>query len=181
MEVELRVWTRRDAAALKSAVAASADLSTEFGGAHLDSVKACADFIDHYLGFRQETGHNLAIAVDDVVVGSVGLSNIERRHDTAWAYYWVARAHRGRGLATRALATMADAAFRELDLFRIELGHRVNNPASCAVATGAGFAVEGIERSKLRYGDLRFDAETHARLLTDRAPELTLLAHPDLR
>jgi ribosomal-protein-alanine N-acetyltransferase len=180
VEAELRVWTRHDAAALKRAVAASPDLSTEFGGAHLNTVKACADFIDHYLGFRQETGHNLAIAVKGLVVGSVGLSNIDRRHDVAWAYYWVAAAHRGQGLATRALATMTDSAFRHLDLFRVELGHRVDNLASCAVAKAAGFSAEGIERSKLRFADLRFDVETHARLVTDPTPDLALLPLPDL-
>jgi hypothetical protein len=33
-----------------------------------------------------------------------------------------------------------------------------------------GLAAEGIERAKLRYGDERFDVETHARLATDPAP-----------
>jgi ribosomal-protein-alanine N-acetyltransferase len=83
---------------------------------------------------------------------------------------------RGEGLATRALAALAKRAYRELGLFRLELGHRVNNPASCAVARGAGFAVEGVERAKLRYGDRRFDVETHARLATDPSP-----AAPPLR
>jgi hypothetical protein len=34
-------------------------------------------------------------------------------------------------------------AFDDAELFRLELGHRVNNPASCGVARAAGFAVEG--------------------------------------
>jgi RimJ/RimL family protein N-acetyltransferase len=51
----------------------------------------------------------------------------------------------------------------------------VNNPASCAVAMRAGFAAEGIERAKLRYGVERFDVETHARLATDPAPSVVPL------
>jgi RimJ/RimL family protein N-acetyltransferase len=47
------------------------------------------------------------------------------------------------------------------------LGHRTHNPASCVVATRAGFAVEGLQRAKLRYGEERFDVELHARLATD--------------
>ncbi|RIJ14589.1 N-acetyltransferase, partial [Clavibacter nebraskensis] len=70
--------------------------------------------------------------------------------------------------ATRALAGAAAWGFAD-GLFRLELGHRVNNPASCRVATRSGFAAEGIERAKLRYGDERFDVETHARLATDPA------------
>lgn len=49
-----------------------------------------------------------------------------------------------------------------------ELGHRVNNPSSCTVATRAGFAAEGVERFKLHYGGERFDVDFHARLCTDR-------------
>ena len=64
-------------------------------------------------------------------------------------------------------AALAEHAFAGLGLFRLELGHRLDNPASCRVASRAGFAAEGVERSKLRYGDLRFDVETHARLATD--------------
>ncbi|WP_346425826.1 GNAT family N-acetyltransferase [Plantibacter flavus] len=81
---------------------------------------------------------------------------------------------RGGGLATRAVRTVADHAFRE-GLFRLELGHRVNNPASCGVATRAGFLPEGIERQKLAYGADRFDVELHARLATDPVPDGDLL------
>lgn len=56
-------------------------------------------------------------------------------------------------------------------LFRLELGHRVNNPASCVVAERAGFIAEGVERAKLKYGDERFDVELHARLATDPEPK----------
>lgn len=83
--------------------------------------------------------------------------------------YWLAAGARGRGLATAALTAVADYAFAD-GLFRLELGHRVNNPASCRVASRAGFVAEGLERAKLRYGDERFDVETHARLATDPVP-----------
>ncbi|GEL99270.1 hypothetical protein CTE05_28170 [Cellulomonas terrae] len=51
----------------------------------------------------------------------------------------------------------------------------MNNPASCRVATAAGFAAEGIERAKLRYGSDRYDVETHARLSTDPRPPVELV------
>lgn len=88
------------------------------------------------------------------------------------------RAARGHGYATRGLIAMSDWAFDD-GLFRLELGHRVNNPASCPVASAAGFRAEGIEREKLRYDDLRFDVETHARLATDPRPEAHGLALRD--
>ncbi|WP_375432404.1 GNAT family N-acetyltransferase [uncultured Friedmanniella sp.] len=85
-----------------------------------------------------------------------------------------------RGLATQGLTTLAHWTFHDIGLFRLELGHRVNNPSSCAVATRAGFAAEGVQRSKLRYGEERFDVEIHARLATDPAPAAALLPYrPD--
>lgn len=166
--VLLRPWRATDAAALVEAFASTPDLGTQLGGADLSSAESAQRFIAEELA---PTGsrRSWAIVDDGVAVGNVGLSNIERRHDTAWAYYWVASSARGRGLATRALAAAAEWAFSQ-GLFRVELGHRVNNPASCLVAVRAGFVAEGIERAKLRYGDERFDVETHARLSTDPAP-----------
>lgn len=117
-----------------------------------------------------------AIAVDDVPVGGVALSEIEHRHDTAWVSYWLSEFTRGLGLASRATAAVAAYGFEELGLFRLELGHRVNHPRSCKVATRAGFVAEGIERSKLRYDDERFDVETHARLASDPVPDLEALS-----
>ncbi|GAB3167550.1 hypothetical protein GCM10027059_28640 [Myceligenerans halotolerans] len=91
-------------------------------------------------------------------------------HRTGWVSYWLLPEARGRGLAVRALATLTRWAFDERGLERLELGHRVNNPASCAVATGAGFTPEGVERGKLLYDGVRYDVETHALLHTDPRP-----------
>lgn len=124
-----------------------------------------------------DQGRALAVALvdGDAVLGGTAVSAIDRRHGTGWVSYWLARDARGRGLATRAVATLSAAALEEAGLFRLELGHRVNNPASCAVAQRAGFLAEGVERAKLRYGDERFDVETHARLATDPSPDVPLL------
>ena len=175
MDVTLRPWVTDDAAALRLAAATSPDLSSQLGDTDLGTIDACEGFIDRQLRRRPPLGQDLAIAVDGRVAGNVGLSNVDRQHDTAWVYYWVAMEFRGRGLATCALATMSVWAFDYWELFRLELGHRLNNPASCAVARGAGFGAEGVERAKLRYGDQRFDVETHARLATDPAPSVRLL------
>ncbi|MET0297604.1 MAG: GNAT family protein [Microbacterium sp.] len=168
--VLLRPWRETDAAALVDAFTSTPDLSTQLGGADLADVERAAAFIADDLA-ATERRRDWAIVADGRAVGSVGLSGIEHRHGTAWAYYWVASSARGRGLATRALASAADWAFAQ-GLFRVELGHRVNNPASCVVATRAGFIAEGVERAKLRYGDERFDVESHARLATDPVPEV---------
>ncbi|PWI11286.1 GNAT family N-acetyltransferase [Streptomyces sp. NWU339] len=77
---------------------------------------------------------------------------------------------RGRGTASRACRAVARWAFEDAELFRLELGHRVNDPASCKVARAVGFVVEGRQRQKLEYDGVRYDVELHARLATDTEP-----------
>ncbi|MBO3102351.1 GNAT family N-acetyltransferase [Cellulomonas fengjieae] len=174
MKVSLSPWSTADSAALAAAVQESPELAVQLGDV-LETSGAARGYIEHYLTDDDDETVAFAIRVDGLAVGHVALSHVDRRHDSAWASYWVTASLRRRGLATRALATVAAHGFETLGLFRLELGHRVNNPASCRVATGAGFSAEGIERSKLRYGSDRYDVETHARLTTDPAPPIALL------
>lgn len=164
----LRPWRAEDAPALMAARAEAQDLQTQFSAAAVSTEDLARGFIEEALGFTEQV-KNWAIVLDGVPIGNLGLAHIERRHQTAWVSYWLAESARGRGCAVRALQAVAEWAFGD-GLFRLELGHRVNNPASCRVATGAGFRAEGIERAKLRYGEERFDVEAHARLATDPAP-----------
>jgi len=168
MPILLRPWNTADADDLSRAARAGDDLTPQFGGTDLTHVAAAQGFIERFLRF-DDTAKNWAIEIDGRAVGNVAATGIEFRHQTAWMSYWLAPAVRGRGVAARALARVSDWAFGA-GLHRLELGHRVNNPASCRVAHTAGYVAEGVEREKLRYGDERFDVETHARLATDPRP-----------
>ncbi|MGX9899525.1 GNAT family N-acetyltransferase [Arthrobacter sp. SA17] len=170
----LRPWRPRDAANLRLLYQSSPDLGTQFNDALTDQDSA-ERFILSSLSFNPDASCNFAIELNGVAVGNAGISNINRTHRTAWVYYWLASEVRGQGLATRAAATLSSWAIEELGTFRLELGHRINNPASCRVALGSGFRAEGVERSKLQYGNERFDVETHSRLRTDQPPAVELL------
>lgn len=171
----LRPWRPDDAASLLAAVQATPDLDTQMNRSAVHGLEAAEEYIHSALAWDPDAGTcSFAIDVDGRAAGNAGLSHMDYRHRTAWLSYWIASDCRGLGLAGRAAAGAAGWAIQELNLFRIELGHRVNNPASCAVAKRAGFLPEGIERSKLEYGGLRFDVETHARLATDPVPALDL-------
>lgn len=172
MSITLRPWTLADAEALRRAWQTAPDLAPQFGSAQLTSPAAARAYIDESLLF-EERARNWAIVEAGVAVGNVAATAIELRHETAWISYWLAPAARGRGLATEAVLAASDWAFRN-GLHRLELGHRVNNPASCRVAAASGFRAEGIEREKLRYGAERFDVELHARLRNDPAPASSL-------
>jgi len=171
-EVLLRPWRSDDATALLEARVSTPDLNWQFAG-DFDSEEESASYISNYLEFTDRV-KNWAIIVDGVPVGNVGLSNISKGNQSAWAFYWLAANARGKGYGSNALATVANWAF-ENQIFRIELGHRTNNPESCGVANKAGFIVEGLERQKLKYGEERFDVELHSRLASDPLPSSAII------
>lgn len=78
-------------------------------------------------------------------------------------------------LAAFASATVADWALTDGGLDRLELGHRVNNPASESVARTAGFVPEGLERRKLLVEGDRVDVLTYGRLVDDPWPTVARL------
>ncbi|MFC4058753.1 GNAT family N-acetyltransferase [Planomonospora corallina] len=162
IEVELRGWGPGDVSAVLAAFS-SPDMARQ-AARPIDTPEAALEWMA-YWGFRDDA-RAFAVTVNGEVVGNVAVSNIDS-HDTGWVSYWTSPHARGRGVAAAATIKLAEWAFRERGLFRLELGHRLNNPASCAVAVRAGFAPEGVERAKLKYGDERFDVERHARLATD--------------
>ncbi|WP_454301256.1 GNAT family N-acetyltransferase [Salana multivorans] len=110
-----------------------------------------------------------AIDLDGRLVGLVCVS-IDAENRNGWFWYWLADRARGRGWMKRAAATVAEWALTTGGLDRLELGHRVNNPASGAVARAAGFVKEGTERQKFLVDGERIDVDTYSRLRTDPVP-----------
>ncbi|MDO4918796.1 GNAT family N-acetyltransferase [Kocuria sp.] len=110
-----------------------------------------------------------AVCVEDRAVGLVGLT-VDRENASGWFWYWMTADARGRGWTSRAAATVADWALTDGGLARLELGHRVNNPASGAVARAAGFVREGTEREKFLVDGHRVDVAIYGRLRTDPWP-----------
>lgn len=166
MDTLLRPWMPDDAPIILAA-AAEPLMERQFSS-RIDSLAAAREWIERLEARRlDDAAYSFAVLEDGVPVGNVAVSAIDRRHLTGWISYWTRECARGRGVATRACRAVSEFAFTELDLFRLELAHRVDNPASCRVATAAGFLAEGVERARLLYDGVRYDTETHARLATD--------------
>ncbi len=123
-----------------------------------------------------DTPHDPWVIVDgERLVGLVCVS-VDADNRSGWFWYWMNAAARGRGLMSRAAATIADRALSHSGLERLELGHRLNNPASGAVAKAAGFVREGTERGKFLIEGQRIDVATYGRLRSDRGPSFDPLA-----
>ncbi|MEK8145276.1 GNAT family protein [Streptomyces sp. M10(2022)] len=168
----LRRWTGLDVRPVMSAFADP--LMRGQSDEAIDSESAAEKRISGWVE-RWDRDSAFAFAVvdgDGVVVGNAAVGAVDRRHGIGWVSYWTTAAARGRGVASQACRVLARWAFDDAGLFRLELGHRVNNPASCRVAAAAGFAVEGLQRQKLEYDGVRYDVELHARLAGDVEPSL---------
>ncbi|MFD3975661.1 GNAT family N-acetyltransferase [Streptomyces cyaneofuscatus] len=163
----LRPWLPADASAVLRAFA-PAEMDRQSDRPVADRAGALAWIADRTRERGARTGYSWAVVGEEgEAVGCVAVRAVNRAHGTGWISYWTTEAARGRGVAPAGVRAVARWAFGELGLYRLELGHRTDNPASCRVAVRAGFAPEGIERGKLRYGDLRYDVERHARLADD--------------
>ncbi|MEH0985137.1 GNAT family N-acetyltransferase [Micromonospora sp. CPCC 205556] len=118
--------------------------------------------------WRAETGAGWAVLHGGEVAGQIGLRRVDLVEGLAEVSYWVLPHTRGRRVAGRALTALTRWSFATLGLHRVELSHSTANPASCRVATRAGFAAEGTKRGEGRHADGWHDMHLHSRLATDR-------------
>jgi RimJ/RimL family protein N-acetyltransferase len=102
---------------------------------------------------------NLAIAGHaGELFGAIGVSLKAYDPGIAETGYWLAPEARGRGLATRALRLLSVWTLRETDIARLQLQTDVENLASQAVATRAGFTREAVLRAYMDNRGTRRDS-----------------------
>jgi ribosomal-protein-alanine N-acetyltransferase len=160
-KLDLRRWRVADALRL-TAAHRDQDMAAQGG---INDMATAVDWIGRVADL--DNGHVYAVAdAEDHPIGCVAVTNIDR-HQVGWTWYWTVAEVRGQGVARDALRALVNWAHHEAGLYRLELGHRTNNPASCGVAASAGFLVEGLERARLNYDGVRHDVERHARLAAD--------------
>jgi len=85
------------------------------------------------------------ITLDDRMAGQITVGNVVRASlRSAWIGYWVSSEVTRGGVATAAVALVADHAFGSSGLHRLEATVRPENTASIRVLTKAGFRQEGL-------------------------------------
>ena len=157
----------RDAAAVLTAFeAADNDLLRQ--ASVIDSAETARKYLETMVGL------GWAIDASGTLIGIVAAASRSAQHKSAWMSYWLEPEARGRGIAARALSTASDALFAD-GFHRLELGARINNPASIKTAERAGYVHEGVNREELEYDGVRFDTVRMARLATDPAPTIAPL------
>ncbi len=118
-------------------------------------IRACLD------GFASGSQAQTYMRVGGRLVGACGL----RFHGfpgVGEVGYWLDGEHEGRGIASRAVAALVRAGFRERRLARVELRTAMDNARSRALAERLGFHREGILRNAQAFADRRVDMAIYA-------------------
>ena len=123
------------------------------------------------LGYDQGTTLPHVIVDGDELVGRITLTAIARGpFQSASLGYWVAEAANGRGLATKAVRTIARLAFEDLHLHRLEAGTLVHNAASQLVLQRNGFIRFGTAPKYLKIAGAWQDHAMFQLLAPDNTP-----------
>lgn len=94
---------------------------------------------------------------DDVVLGGASLNDLNLTVRRAAIGYWLAPYARGAGVATHAVRLIAEWAFGDLGVARLEITCGPDNVASQRVAERCGFTREGVMRSHMPFKGTRRD------------------------
>ncbi len=106
-------------------------------------------------------GSEFAFAIvgpDGRFLGGCGVNQINRVHRFGNLGYWVRSSATGRGVASEAARQMAEFAFRNTDLMRLEIVGAVENRRSQRVAERVGAVREGVLRNRLQVHGKAVDA-----------------------
>ena len=119
--------------------------------------------------FSYNDGLYFAIArkSDNKMIGSVGVSGVNRSHNRIEASYDLAKEYWGKGIMTKALNAVLKYAFSELKFNRIEAYAMPDNIGSQKVLEKCGFAFEGVLRQHRFHNGKYVDIGIYSVLYSD--------------
>ena len=107
------------------------------------------------------TGYGFGIFVDGEFAGEINLSAVQRGpFQSAYVGYWIDEKHAGQGYMPEAVVVLAQFAFDELHLHRIQISIIPRNQASRRVVEKLGIRDEG---TAVRYLEINGVWEDHVR------------------
>ena len=173
-EVTLVPVAVEDAAALAALYTAERDFLGPFEpvrDASFFTVAAHRQIIERSVALRVAGfGERFLIRADGELVGVLAVNNIVRGvFQSASIGYFVAQAHNGRGVATRAVSQVCEWAFGPAKLHRLEAGTLVDNTGSQRVLERNGFTRIGVAARYLQIAGRWQDHVLFQRLADDEA------------
>ncbi|MFT6259361.1 MAG: ribosomal-protein-alanine N-acetyltransferase [Rickettsiales bacterium] len=119
--------------------------------------------------FDYNDGVYFAIArkSDNKMIGSVGVSGINRMHNRIEASYDLAKEYWGGGLMSKSLKAVTDYVFKHKKYNRIEAVAMTDNAGSYKVLENCGFTFEGILRQHRFHKGQYVDVRSYSLLYSD--------------
>ncbi len=109
-----------------------------------------------------------AVTLDDVVIGSIGLFNVDDDSQQCELGYSIGSKWWGKGFATEAASAVLQFGFSQMGAHRIYASHHIDNLASGKVLQKIGMLYEGTLRDGQKNPDGSFsDLKLYAKLCTD--------------
>lgn len=116
----------------------------------VDHMRTVEDFRKYINASKQRFANNtemgFVILAKYVMIGRIGLYNIDLNNKSASIGYWLDKEWLGKGVITRSCKAIIDDTFKRLQLNRIEIRAAVENFKSQAIPERLGFKREGIIR-----------------------------------
>jgi len=149
MECIIRKWKIEDAISLAEMLNNKKILNNLRDGLPYPYTKKDAEeYIVSMLSADNTKTFGFAIAVDNKVVGSIGVFRCENIHSrTAEMGYYIGEPYWGNGLGTSAVKQICKYIFEYTDIIRIFAEPFAHNVASCRILEKAGFKFEGLLRN----------------------------------
>lgn len=98
---------------------------------------------------KQGLAFAFAIWSEGQYLGGCGINQVNRANRFANLGYWVRTSAMGRGVAPAAVRLVADFAFRETEIIRLEIVCAIGNVRSQRVAEKVGAVREGVLRNRI--------------------------------
>ncbi len=149
----LRPYTLADASAVAKLAGRREIADTTLSFPHPYLEQHARDWITRHTEGRSQ-GKEIVFAIvtrtDMLLVGSVGLKDIDQEHGHAEMGFWIGVDSWRQGYATEATQAVLHYGFETLKLNRIHAHHMLRNPASGRVLEKIGMKREGVLRERVR-------------------------------
>ena len=133
------------------------------------TIETAKAWVEHQVSaFQSKTEYEFIIVSEQgLFLGGCGLNSIDVRNARANLGYWVRASQTAHGVASAAVLQLAQWAFQNTDLNRLEIVVAKDNHASLRVAEKVGAVREGLLRHRLRIQDTFQDSVVFSILKAD--------------
>lgn len=108
-------------------------------------------------GKKKPKGYNLAITLDNILIGSIGMNKIDYENKNIEIGYWIGKDYWGKGFATKALKQFLDFINKKHNPKRVYGYAFTFNTGSKRVMEKCGFKLEGIRKCVKKGKDKFYD------------------------